>query len=119
MALHHHRVTVRGHFDALDPAVRARLVAEAADHDHLTAAFTKDGTFVYDRALVAFSFRYQLRTEADDRESADAAAAEQATARATAALADGGITYRRLRVTASNLADLWDRSRRPAGPARR
>jgi hypothetical protein len=114
MALHIYRVTVRGHFGPLAPEVRARLAAEAAAHDNLDAAFTEAGTFTYDRNLVAFSFRYQLRVQAEGRDEADAAAADEGRSRAEASLAAGGITTKGLRATAANLGDVWDRSRNPS-----
>jgi len=119
MTIHHHRVTVRGHFADLTDDVRARLRAEAAAHDALTAMFTPEGTFVYDRALVAFSFRYQLRVEEELREDADVAAELAGLELATATLAGRGIGHRGLRATADNLGDVWARrSGHVAGPRR-
>jgi hypothetical protein len=107
MALEIYRVTVRGHFGALDAETGAALTAAADDHDAIDAAFTADGTFVYDRRLVAFSLRYELRVNADDRAAADVAATEQGLERAEAFLAAHRIGHRGLRVTASNMGDLW------------
>jgi hypothetical protein len=111
MALHIYRVTVRGFFTELDPDVRARLLDEADEHDALRAAFTEDGTFTYGRALDAFSFRYQLRVrlddEDDDRALADATAERAGLDRATAALEAAGITAKRLRVSVTDMADVW------------
>ena len=109
MALQIYRVTVRGFFTDLDPDVRARLLAEVDQHDALDAAFTEAGTITYDRSLTAFSFRYQLRVTLDDadRVGADAAARQGGLDRATAALDVVGASAKHLRVTASNMADVW------------
>lgn len=107
-----YRVTVRGFFEDLDPGVRATLLAEVDDHQPLDAAFTESGTLVYDRSLAAFSFRYQLRVdhdEDDDREIADLLAEELGLDRAKATLAAAGIGAKGLRVTASNMGDVWER----------
>lgn len=104
MTLHIFRVTVRGQFDQLDPDVRAELLAEADQHDNLLAHFSPDGTFTYEPRLQAFSFRYEVRARGDD-------AAEQAVAtgldQAAAYLDARGITAKRLRATATDMADLW------------
>lgn len=110
MALQIYRVTVRGFFTDLDDGARERLLAEADEHDALRAAFTEAGTLTYGRSLDAFSFRYQLRIDledGDDRAVADVAAEQAGLARATAALAGAGIPAKRLRSTASNMADIW------------
>ena len=111
MALHIYRVTVRGFFTDLDPDVRARLLAEVDDHEALHAAFTEAGTFTYDRTLAAFSFRYQLRVQLDDepdeRVLADAAAERAGLDRTHATLDAAGITSKRIRVSAANMADVW------------
>lgn len=115
MALQIYRVTVRGFFADLDDDARERLLAEADEHDALQAAFTESGTFTYGRALDAFSFRYQLRIDlddGDDRVVADVAAEQAGLARATATLAGAGLTAKRLRSTASNMADVWAADRR-------
>jgi hypothetical protein len=110
MALQIYRITVRGFFTELEPDVRARLLEEADEHDALRAAFTEDGTFTYERALDAFSFRYQLRVQlddGDDRAVADAAAEQAGLDRAMAALDGAGIASKRMRVTVTNMADMW------------
>ncbi|WP_067499860.1 DUF6204 family protein [Actinoplanes sp. TFC3] len=54
------RVTVRGAFDALSPAHREALLADAAAHDVSFAAFTEQGSMTYDiAARPFFTFRYQ------------------------------------------------------------
>ena len=110
MSVQIYRVTVRGHFAELDAETRARLVADAAAHDGLQARFTADGTFVYDRPLVAFSFRYELRVDEERREDADLAASMEATERATNFLTTAGIGHGTLRAVADNLGDVWERT---------
>lgn len=114
MALHIYRVTVRGFFTDLSRDTRARLLADVEDHDALHAAFTEAGTLTYDRTLAAFSFRIQLRVQTDDdggddRDLADARAEELGLERAAARLAELGAPAKRLRVTTSNMADVWRR----------
>jgi len=48
------RVTVRGSFDGLTDDQRAALLAEAAEHDVLKAAFTEQGRLTYDLAMRPF-----------------------------------------------------------------
>jgi hypothetical protein len=104
-----YRVTVRGHFADLDDTTRSTLRAEAADHDGMHAQFTPDGTFVYDAALVAFSFRYEIRVDEEAREDADVAAELAALERAQRHLGDAGIGHRRLRCVVTNMADAFER----------
>jgi hypothetical protein len=102
------RVTVRGRFSGLDAASRATLAAELDDHDVVTAgAFTEAGTLTYDAAFDFFTFRYQLRTQADDRAGAEAAVLADARARAESHLRASGVGARDLKVKATNLADVW------------
>ena len=63
MAQRTYRVTVRGRFDGLDDATRARLLSEAAEHDVLVARFTDDGTLTYDQRLDAFQHRVVVRVD--------------------------------------------------------
>ena len=106
MTLQIFRVIVRGTFDHLDDTNREALLASAADHDVTRAAFRADGTFTYDTRLVGFSFRYELRHDGDDAESA---VVERARALAEASLAAMDIGSRDLRVQAINMADVWKR----------
>jgi hypothetical protein len=101
-----YRVTVRGRFADLDDDTRATLVAEADVHDALNAAFTKDGTFVYDLKYRSFSYRYEVRTTDDDDEGD---AVDRAMAQATADLARRGIPHRDLRAKATDMASMWER----------
>ncbi|WP_027344865.1 DUF6204 family protein [Hamadaea tsunoensis] len=63
-----YRVIVRGTFAGLDAARKAELLAEADQHDLYSTAFTEEGTLAYDRALHAFSLRFEVRqgSEASD-----------------------------------------------------
>ncbi|RSS45911.1 hypothetical protein EF912_27940 [Streptomyces sp. WAC07061] len=103
-----YRVIVRGVFAGLDDDQRTRLLASAAEHDILTAAFTDDGTLVYDRELRAFSLRCVVR-QAGDLE--DEAAGEAACDRAAAALAARGIGHGALRTKVTSVDDM--KIRRP------
>ena len=102
------RVVVRGQFAELDPETRERLVAEASDHDIFKSAFTTEGTFTYDPALVWFNLRYETRV-ADDHAGTDpiAAAVAQAIERATAWLTNVGIAHKHVRATATDMASMW------------
>ncbi|WP_354644391.1 DUF6204 family protein [Kitasatospora camelliae] len=108
------RITVRGVFDGLDAEQRAELLARAADHDVLRAAFTSEGQLTYDiAARTAFTFRFADSGEAEEDILA-------ATARAEAAaeqwLVERGYGFRNLRSQAEDLslAALGKRRRREA-----
>ena len=103
-----YRALVRGWFGDLDDATRRRLLAEADEHDTLDAAFTTAGTLTYDRRLVAFTLRYEMR-QAGEPDDPQAEVERDALARAAAELATAGIPYRDLRVQARDMADVWRR----------
>ena len=67
MAGHIHRVTVRGRFRDLTPDARAALEADAQAHDVLAAAFTPRGTLTYEPSVDFFTFRYEIRTDDEER----------------------------------------------------
>lgn len=105
-----YRVVVRGQFHDLDDDTRTRLLAEADDHDILRSAFTASGTFTYDRRLVAFNLRYELRLGDGDVPvgvGADQVAVDEGLARATAWLDQVGLHHRHLRATATDMASMW------------
>ncbi|CAG7647750.1 DUF6204 family protein [Actinacidiphila bryophytorum] len=109
------RVTVRGVFDGLTPEQRARLLAEAAEHDVLHAAFTAEGHMSYDLAArAAFTFRFQ---DVGEDEEDILIATERAEDAARAWLGEGGYGYKNLRSQAEDLslAPLGKRQRRAAG----
>ncbi len=106
MAVTVHRVVVRGHFADLTPDQRAALLAEVADHEIFKAAYTEWGTFSYEPNLVAFQFRYEVRTD-PEADPADADPAEVGLARATAQLAEWGIGAKHLRVSATDMSQMW------------
>ncbi|GAA0273837.1 DUF6204 family protein [Streptomyces polychromogenes] len=106
-----YRVIVRGVFAGLDDTQRTRLLATADEHDILRAAFTDDGTLVYDRELRAFSFRCVVRQAAD---LGDEAAGDTACHRAAAALAARGIGHGALRTKVTSVDDM--KIRRPRRP---
>ena len=115
MATHIYRAVVRGMFDDLDEPMRARLLADVEAHDIFVSAFTAAGTFTYDRALVAFNFRYEVRQVTEDGESSPAevlgSVEERAMELALASLGDDGLRAKHLRVQAWDMADSW----RPSG----
>ena len=105
MTLRIFRVTVRGRFADLGTDARAALLAGVDDHDVVTAgAFTEDGTLTYDRAVDFFTFRFQLRSQADD---AEAAVLTDARERAEAALRQRGAGHRDLTAQATDMATMW------------
>ncbi|GGS01275.1 hypothetical protein Snoj_71790 [Streptomyces nojiriensis] len=103
-----YRVIVRGVFADLDDTQRTELLASAGEHDILKAAFTEDGTLVYDRELRAFSFRCVVRQAAD---LADEAAGGTACDRAATALAARAIGHGALRTQVTSVDDM--KIRRP------
>jgi hypothetical protein len=108
------RVTVRGAFDGLTAEQRAELLARAAEHDLLHAAFTPEGHLSYDiAARPAFTFRFLDSGEAEE-DILDAT--ERAEEAATAWLTGRGYGYKNLRSQAEDLsqAPLSKRQRRAA-----
>ncbi|OIK24438.1 DUF6204 family protein [Streptomyces malaysiense] len=108
------RITVRGAFDGLTDDQRAALLADAAAHDVLRAAFTPEGSLTYDiAARPAFVFRFSAtgKEEEDILE-----ATEHAEAAAGAWLAERGYGFKNLRSSAEDLsqAPLSKRQRRAA-----
>ncbi|MBB5813433.1 MULTISPECIES: DUF6204 family protein [Streptomyces] len=108
------RVTVRGVFDGLSADQRAGLLARAAEHDVLRAAFTPEGSLTYDVAVrPAFTFRFLDSGEAEED---ILEATERAEESARAWLEQRGYGYKNLRSTAEDLsqAPLGKRQRREA-----
>jgi len=96
------RVMVRGSFDGLTGDQRAALLADAAEHDVLNAAFTEQGRLTYDLAMRPFfTFRY---LEHGEREEDIVAAGERAQAKAEQWLAERGYGYKGLKASAQDLA---------------
>jgi hypothetical protein len=102
-----YRVVVRGQFDGLHEDQRTALLAEADDHDILKSAFTEQGTFTYDRRLVAFNLRYEVRV-GDDADVGQVDPAQIGLARARDQLDRWGLAHKRLRATATDMATLWN-----------
>jgi hypothetical protein len=108
------RITVRGVFDGLTDDQRAALLADAAAHDVLRAAFTPEGTLTYDiAARPAFVFRFSATGE---KEEDILEATERAEGAATTWLVERGYGFKNLRSTAEDLsqAPLGKRRRRAA-----
>jgi len=105
-----YRVVVRGEFAGLTDEQRDELTAEAPEHDIFRSSYTAAGTFTYEPRLHAFSFRYEVRERGDDgRPEAECRDAALATADglARAYLGARDIGHKRLRATATNMADMW------------
>lgn len=103
-ALHVYRVTVRGQFKELTAEQRQRLLQQLDAHDIFLSRFTHEGTFTYDRQLVAFNFRYEVRVRgADSRQKA----LDDAELRALSFLEQKGLGHRIIRVEAMDMADMW------------
>jgi Family of unknown function (DUF6204) len=118
MSTHTFRITVRGFFEALTPAQRRELLAEADQHDILRATYTTEGHLSYDlSAREAFAFRF-LATGEEELDIIDATKrAETATA---TWLTGRGYGYKNLRSQAVDLtlAPLSKRQRRAAAGGR-
>ncbi|MGB3443701.1 MAG: DUF6204 family protein [Actinophytocola sp.] len=94
---HTYRVLVRGRFTDLDDDGRARLLAVAGEHDMLAAGFTETGSLAYDHTLDFFSFRVELRAEAER------AVCDQGKALAAQAVAGFGVDFRDLKASATDM----------------
>ncbi|NBM16940.1 DUF6204 family protein [Streptomyces sp. GC420] len=108
------RITVRGVFDGLTTDQRAGLLARAAEHDVLRAAFTPEGHLSYDLAArSAFTFRF---LDSGEEEEDILEASERAEEAAKAWLTERGYGYKNLRSRAEDLsqAPLGKRGRRAA-----
>jgi hypothetical protein len=96
------RIKIRGEFKDLTDEQRAELLADAADHDMLSSAFTPDGHLTYDlaaRPFFAFRFAESGETDADL-----APATERAEAAARAWLDRRGLSYRLTQTVAEDLS---------------
>jgi hypothetical protein len=108
------RITVRGVFDGLSTDQRAELLARAAEHDVLRAAFTPEGHLSYDlTARSAFTFRF---LDSGEEEEDILEASERAEEAAKAWLTERGYGYKNLRSQAEDLSQtpLSKRQRRAA-----
>lgn len=96
------RITVRGAFAHLTAEQRTALLAEAAEHDVFSAAFTPEGHLSYDiAARAAFTFRFQ---DSGEEEEDILLATERAETAARAWLEDRGYAYKDLRSQAEDLS---------------
>ena len=108
------RITVRGSFTGLSAEQRAELLAEAAEHDILQAAFTPEGHLSYDiAARPAFTFRF---LDGGEDEEELLLAAERAQEAAQTWLDQRGYGYKDLKAQAEDLsqAPLGKRQKRDA-----
>lgn len=101
-----HRVVVRGQFADLTDAQRAALLAEVDEHEIFRARYTEHGSFTYERPLVWFNLRYEVRLGSADAVDADPAAI--GLERASAQLATWGLGHKHLRATATDMSAMWE-----------
>jgi hypothetical protein len=98
---HIYRVIVRGTWDGLTEAARARLLADAADHGLTSMRFTEEGSLSFEPSpLKHFSLRYVVVSDAADGEEMAGALAEE---RAETALRELGFGFTGLRSTVTDL----------------
>ncbi|MFF9061392.1 DUF6204 family protein [Streptomyces sp. NPDC014882] len=98
---HTYRVIVRGTWDGLTEAARARLLAEAAEHGLTSMRFTEEGSLTYERSpLKHFSLRYVVVSDAADGEEMAGALAEE---RAETTLRELGYGFTGLKSTVTDL----------------
>jgi hypothetical protein len=116
METRRYRTIVRGRFRDLDETRGAALVADAAGHDALKAAFTEDGTFTYDRTLKFFAFRYQFDVTGENAADCDLEAELVAEDRATTDLAAREILHGPLTVSWTCMSEM--RTERRKAPKR-
>jgi hypothetical protein len=98
------RVTVRGRFGVLGDEARAYLESNQDEHDVSRAAYTIEGTLTYDSLIDFFSIRYEIRLNERDP---DLVAAERAIGEAELFLRTMGFSYRDLKITVMDMADVW------------
>lgn len=99
---HIFRVTVRGQFDALDEKSRARLIREQPDHDIFKSAYTTEGTFTYDKDVLFFNLRYEVRTA-----EGSAAAESTGVREAELFLRTLGFGFKKLKVNVVDTSTAW------------
>src|ERR1044072_8429253 len=100
-----YRGTVRGKFGDLTEEARVKLKAEASVHDMMSASFSQEGSFTYDSALDAFSFRYLLSEDAADPEVATSNVHTLGELKATEYLDSNAYAHRNLRVESMSIDD--------------
>jgi hypothetical protein len=111
------RIKVRGEFKELTADQRAELLARAAEHDALSAAFTPEGHLSYDLAVRPFfTFRF---SDTGDSDEDLVAATERAEAAAAAWLNERGLAFKLLTSQAQDLsqAPMSKRQRRSQSQA--
>jgi phosphoketolase len=103
------RVTVRGQFHGLTERAQRFLLSSADEHDIFVSKFSEEGTFTYDRTLVAFNFRYELRASGVDAANV---VKQRALDETTTFLTTMGIGHNHLSVKAMDMSAMWDRAER-------
>ena len=97
-----YRVTVRGRFADLSDDARGYLVRSVAEHDLFLSAFTPEGTFTYDKRIMFFNLRYEVKCAADADPSAIA------MGEATQFLRTMGFGHSHLKATPFDVTAVWD-----------
>ncbi len=103
-----YRVTVRGQFSEISQEARSYLQKSSEEHDIFKSQFTEEGTFTYDKQLVAFNLRYELRTSGASSEQQAIGQAVQETEKFLQTMRIG---YKRLRASAMDMSSMSGRSR--------
>jgi hypothetical protein len=98
-----YRVIVHGKFDGLDEAAVRTLRADADSHTLFDAAFSDEGSIVYDADLRFFTFRCQAYGAGPQSERE---ALRSAQNRAAAYLTGRGWGFRDLRADAMSMDDM-------------
>ncbi len=111
-----YRVTVRGRFRDLDPAVRQYLVRAQSEHDIFRSAYTAEGTFTYDQRIMFFNLRYEVRIDTADSAcggDSSALAAVTAEVEAETFLTTMGFSHDLLKTETVDVTAVWESTRRP------
>lgn len=98
------RVTVRGRFHELSEAADRYLRAHVDEHDFLKSAYTREGTLTYDDRIDFFNLRYELRATGD---GAAERVSDDALDEARTFLDVLGYGYRDLKITATDMSEMW------------
>ncbi|MFI6938436.1 DUF6204 family protein [Streptomyces sp. NPDC050418] len=99
-AAHTYRVIVRGAFEDLGEATRARLLAEVDEHGMNAMRFSEEGSLAYDRTLKHFSYRYVVVSDSDDGDEMAGVIAED---RAESALRELGAGHGALKAKVTDM----------------
>jgi hypothetical protein len=96
------RVTVRGQFTDLSDEARRYLVKAQAEHDLFVSAYTPEGTLSYDKRIMFFNMRYEVRGKNEEE------ASRYALLEAEAFLQTMKFTHKPLKVTVVDVSQTWN-----------